>query len=317
MPPAGDRTDTPSIAPDEAFGLLGDETRLQILQVLGEANRSLAFSTLFDRIDYETTANFSYHLEKLVGPFVSATDDGYELRQAGRRVVEAVLSGAVTETPVIERTEIDRPCFRCGNSMAVNYREERVGLYCERCGGTRGQMSPTTDRGIDPSDNILGTVGLPPAGVDGRSPADLVHAAEVWTVSEAQALARGICPRCGSSIDHSVAVCEDHDPTDGRCETCDQEFAATIQVHCNTCPVERTSVFSKHLLGTPALMGFMIEHGIDPIAPEGFHVTALEETILSPDPFRAEFTFTADDDAITLTVTNDLSVVEVTHQEAP
>ena len=63
-------------------------------------------------------------------------------------------------------------------------------------------------------------------------------------------------------------------------------------------------------------MKFLIEHGIDPIAPEAFHLSSLDERILSTDPFKARFTFTADGDALTLTVDDDLVVVDVTEDAA-
>lgn len=58
-------------------------------------------------------------------------------------------------------------------------------------------------------------------------------------------------------------------------------------------------------------MAFMLDHGIDPLAPDGFHLTNVAETVRSIDPFEAEFTFTADDDTLTLSVGGDLSMVDV------
>lgn len=81
-----------ALSPGEAFAVQGDETRLQILQTLGEADDPLAFSELFDRVEYDDTANFNYHLGKLEIHFVHKTGDGYALRNAGGRVVEAILS---------------------------------------------------------------------------------------------------------------------------------------------------------------------------------------------------------------------------------
>ncbi|MFB6206666.1 MAG: ArsR/SmtB family transcription factor, partial [Haloglomus sp.] len=86
-----------ALSPDEAFGVLGNETRIQILQTLGEADGPLSFTELRDRVGIRQGSQFNYHLDKLVGHFVRKTDDGYELRLAGRRVIYAVLSEAVTE----------------------------------------------------------------------------------------------------------------------------------------------------------------------------------------------------------------------------
>lgn len=303
------------MSPDEAFAILANETRLGILRTLGDADGPLSFSELFERVDYDTTANFSYHLDRLDGHFVRHADDGYDLRQAGRRIVEAVLSGAVTADPVVERTEIGMACFLCGGTMELQYRQEHVGLYCADCGGTRGGTSATAGWATDRPDDIVGYVALPPAGAHGRTPTELLHAAEIWTVAEAQASARGVCPRCSASVDHAVRACENHDGN-GRCDRCDQEFGVTIHVQCTNCILEQEAVFTKHLLAHPELMAFMIDHGVDPVAPDGFHITALDETIVSTDPLEALFTFTADGDALTLTVGDDLSVVDATRHDA-
>lgn len=310
MPTGRDGAD--GLSPDTAFALLGDETRLQILQALGEADEPLAFSELFDRVEYETTANFSYHLERVLGHFVRQTETGYTLARAGERVVEAVLSGAVTETPVLERTPIAEPCFRCGGTLEVSYRGEAVGLYCADCGGTRGGASETAPWSTGTEPDILGHVYLPPAGLRDRSPTELLEAAEIWTVAAAHARSRGVCPQCSAPVDQDVQVCEDHEASKGRCVNCDQHFAISIVERCRNCIFEMTSIFTIQLLTCPELMSFMIDHDVDPIAPEGFHVANLErETVVSTDPFEARFTFAVDGDAITLTVDDELSVVDV------
>jgi hypothetical protein len=63
-------------------------------------------------------------------------------------------------------------------------------------------------------------------------------------------------------------------------------------------------------------MSFLIDHGIDPVQPEAFHLTAAEETVHSTDPFEASFAFTAGGETITLTVDDDFEVVDVSRREA-
>ena len=118
---ATDKTSASRVSPDEAFALVADETRLEILRMLAATDEPLAFSTLFHRSEYDTRSNFSYHLDKLDGHFISQTDEGYALRQAGRRVVEAVISGAVTDDPVVHRVPIDRQCPFCSAQIEVSY----------------------------------------------------------------------------------------------------------------------------------------------------------------------------------------------------
>lgn len=109
------------LPPDDAFGVLGNETRIEILQTLGEADEALSFTELRDRVGIRQGGQFNYHLEKVVGHFVGKTEEGYILRQPGRRVVQAVLSGAVTDEPDLDYTEIDEECWWCGAPIVVRY----------------------------------------------------------------------------------------------------------------------------------------------------------------------------------------------------
>lgn len=296
--------------------MLGDETRLTILQALGEADDPLAFSDLFDRVQYDDASNFNYHLKKLRGPFVHKTEAGYALRQAGRRVIEAVLAEAPGEDTAIDRTGVDQRCFRCDAQTELSYHGGHVGLYCSSCGGTRGDGSRTTVGRTVESGDVLGLLDLPPAGVVDRTPTDVLDAARFWTTSEAAALARELCPRCSAPLEHSRWICGDHDATDGHCDACGQQFAVVLDHNCTNCIYSVVSPFATYLLDTPELIGFIGDHGVDPLALAGFHLSRLDEEIRSTEPFEATVTFTADGEALSLTVDDDLSVVDVTRHPA-
>ncbi|MFB6176686.1 MAG: winged helix-turn-helix domain-containing protein, partial [Halobaculum sp.] len=158
-----------TLSPEEAFAVLGNETRLTVLETLAVADGPLTYSELFNRIEYDDSANYSYHLDKLVGHFVRKTDEGYEIEDAGRRVVEAVLSGAVTETPRIEPTTTDHRCPFCSAPIEVEFRDGRVELNCTECPGFK-QFSAPGDRRFTEY-GTLGFFYFPPAGTRGRSAA--------------------------------------------------------------------------------------------------------------------------------------------------
>jgi hypothetical protein len=90
-----------------------------------------------------------------------------------------------------------------------------------------------------------------------------------------------------------------------------------VAVNCTNCTFRTRSPFPTHALAEPELMGFMIDHGVDPFSPDGFHLSACEEEIRSTDPLKARYTFTANGDSLTLTVDGDLSVVETTRSRTP
>lgn len=311
MPAAADSEDSPLVSPEEALSVLGDETRLGILRILGEGDGPLSFSELYARSECNTSANFSYHLGQLTDQFVHETDDGYVLRQGGRRVIEAVLAEAPAEGSVVERTRVDRPCFLCDTPVEVSYRGQHVGVYCPSCNGTRSETSATAEGRVVEATDVLGYLDLPPAGVTGRTPAEVLEVAMFWTTGEALALARDVCPRCSAATEGSLTVCDDHDADGGHCEACGQRFAVTIHQHCTNCIYSVNSPLGRYFFGNTELLEFMLDHDIDPLAVDGFHLSALEETVLSMDPFEARFEFSVEGDAITLTVDDDLTVTDV------
>jgi hypothetical protein len=77
-------------------------------------------------------------------------------------------------------------------------------------------------------------------------------------------------------------------------------------------------MFMFRLLGNPDFRAFLIEHDIDPMSPTPrrfFAATAnYEEEVLGTEPFEARFTFSIEDDALTLSVDDNLDVVAATER---
>lgn len=303
------------LEPDDAFALLGNETRVQILEALAGAEAPLAFSALHDRVDMRDSGQFSYHLDKLLGHFVEAADDGYELRRAGERVVEAILSGAVTEDPVMEPTPIDEPCHLCGGTREVSFRQERVATYCTECAGMYPGDNVPERVDVPEGYGFLGYLDLPPAGVQDRTASEVHRAARTWNLSERLPAAAGVCPRCSATLETSLNVCEDHDASEGLCSECGNRYTFGSYMACTNCPFSQGGVFSLALLGSTEMLDFLTTHGINPVAPTSERFNAVfmdyEETVHSLDPPEASFTFTADGDTLTLTIDDAGEIVEV------
>lgn len=88
----GNETDVVG-SPENAFSVLGDEVRLEILLVLAEQmgeKSGLTFSELRERVGVKDSGRFNYHLDKLGDGFIKKTDDGYVPRYPGLAVVSAV-----------------------------------------------------------------------------------------------------------------------------------------------------------------------------------------------------------------------------------
>jgi DNA-binding transcriptional ArsR family regulator len=310
-----DETPASGLSPDEAFGLLADETRLGILRTLAAAGEPLAFSELFERSEYDTRSNFSYHLDKLEGHFISRTDEGYALRQTGRRVVEAVIAGTVTDDPVVQRESTDRACPLCSAPIEVSYQQERVEMYCTECPGFGSPEDSGEQFAVE--FGSLGHIYLPPAGVQRRTPTEMHTAAVVWSNLEALGTSAGVCPRCSGIIEHSLTVCEDHGDSEGVCGDCNRRYAVRFEFECLTCHYSSSGIPNLCLLADTELLAFLTDHGLNPLVPETHEqapgtLSNYEEDVRSTDPVRVALTFTIDDDALTLTIDEDVSVVEAT-----
>jgi len=321
MPTDGADGEGRALAPDDAFSLLGNETRVQILEALADEPEPLSFSTLHDRVDMRDSGQFNYHLDKLVGHFVAASDDGYELRRAGGRVVEAILSGAVTEDPVLERQPVEDRCHLCGGAVEVSFEQEQLAAYCTNCAGMYSGDHVPEAADVPAEYGFLGYLYIPPAGVQDRTPTELHRAARTWHLSERLPAASGVCPRCSATVETRARVCEDHDAAEGRCPTCDNRYAVGHSIRCTNCPFFQSGVFAVALVGNTALLDFLTDHGVNPIAPasERFNEVVMdyEEEVHGTDPLEATFTFTADGDSLTLSVEDagELTDVETWSEE--
>ncbi|MFB6221974.1 MAG: hypothetical protein ABEH90_11115 [Halolamina sp.] len=288
------------LSPDEAFSVLGNETRVRILQTLGEADAALSFTELRDSVGIRQGAQFNYHLDRVLGHFVRKTDDGYALRQPGRRVVQAILSGAITDDSRVEPTTVDFACRHCGTQVDVSYRDGEMGLTCTECSGnylgTAGQGEEDELRWN------LSRMSLPPAGVRGRSPLGVLRAAATLEHLDALAAASDVCPRCSASVEQSLHACKDHEGTDGVCDRCEAYHAVHVHYRCTNCIYEQRFAAVMGILDAPPLLAFLGDHGHNPSAGGIEWGWEYDEEILSTDPFSARFTFTIDGDTITLVV---------------
>jgi DNA-binding transcriptional ArsR family regulator/ribosomal protein L40E len=315
-----DGAETSTLSPDDAFAALGNETRVEVLKQLGTAEGPLSFSELRSRLGMDDPGQFNYHLGKLKGHFIRDTDDGYELRKTGNRVVEAVLSGAVTDAPILERTRLDAPCPYCSADVEISYHEERLSTRCTECAGSFAGSESSTRAFRMPPYGTIALFYLPPAGLQSRTPPrEILDAALKWTHLEYVTLAAGICPRCSGTIEHSIDVCEDHETVDDEvCERCNARFAVTATVDCSNCPRYQRGPPSVFLVSNAEVASFLTDHGTNPIDPTWERVPPAVlnygEGIVGTDPFETRLTFTIDGDDLCVTIDETLLIVAATRE---
>lgn len=300
-----------SLDPDEAFTLLGNETRVQILQELGTSDGTLTFTELRDSVGIKQGSQFNYHLDKLVGHFVAKTEEGYRLREPGRRVVQAILSGAVTENPRRDRTEIGFTCLRCDSPVEVRYARGKVKISCAVCDGMIDPDeydSPRVARPPEETANVA-NLTLPPAGVLDRPADEMFRAAGTLTHLDALAATADVCPKCTARVEQSIAsACLEHDASTGICEACNHRQAVRVHFECTNCIFERDMPALMALLDAPEIMRFAADHGLDTTGRGIEWGWEYDETILGTDPYEFEFTFRLDDEELTVRVDETFTV---------
>lgn len=311
---AGRRVPSPptSLSPEEAFALLGNDTRIDILLALwdtfesGRYDNAVSYTDLFDRVDIRDSGNFSYHLEKLTGPFVRRTDDGYELKQTGINIVRAVIAGTVTDDPSIGPTPVDTGCPRCGAPVEIRYGDEFMAVRCPSCDGARRWNG---EPGI-----LFGAL-VPPAGIVGRPAEDAFQAAVAYSLNQVAAFNDGVCPHCASPPVSTLEVCTEHVASeDSLCPNCDRLNMAVVWMVCSTCKRSVPPPVRLVVLADPTVAGFYHERGISHRFATWETVTrcfAVEEDLLSEEPLRMRYTVPAGDESLRLTLDGALNVLDM------
>lgn len=293
---------------DDAFKLVGNETRIGILQALWKAyepyagDNAVSFSDLYDRVGNGDTGNFNYHLGKLAGHFIRRTDDGYELTAPGFEIVRAVVAGAATENPILEPAVVDASCERCESPIEISYEDGTTRARCTECEGRwQGEGG------------IFG-FSLPPEGLRNREPNEVFDATIAYSIHRFETMIDGVCPECGASVGASLEVCEDHDASGGICGACGFHFQGVVTFVCESCKFAWRSPSFAAVNRHPALVAFYYERGVDHIPSSwGAIRRGLEwrEDLLSMDPTELRITVTLDEDELRITLDETGTVVDV------
>lgn len=279
----------------DAFSLLGNPLRLEIIQVLWEAGRGnpVPFSELYDSVDVSDTGKFNYHRQQLVPHYVRKSEEGYRLTQAGERVARAVNAGTYTEYTEMEGFDVRGSCYDCGSSdLRGEYVGGRFRIDCRDC------------------ENRILNVGVPPSTVRGREPSEFVDAYEVWARTRVDQAKNGLCPVCNGPMEPGLS-------TPIR-DTLDIDIQAVFD--CDVCDRRVVSYFGTLALWHEDVESFLRER--DELLTERPYwsveqaMTDRHATLVSEDPFRYEVTFRADGDVCTVTFDDSLRVVDLSVESA-
>lgn len=317
---AGRRSDTlpADVRASEAFALLGNETRLEILlaiwaeQVPLAADNAVPFSRIFERVELADRGNVAYHLEQLEGQFITQHTDrgGYELLIPGLKLVRTIVAGTGIDDATLAPTRIDQPCPLCGAPTEIAYRAGVVYLSCTVCDGTAPGKAPL--------EGAVNAIYFEPAGLADRSPEEL-HAASVATaLRQARSLFDGVCPTCSGTVTGRLVCCPDHDH--GGCADCGRLLGTWARFECRVCKFFAVPNPGWLPLCHPAVVSFYDDHGVSTrVRADDFAsarrvyglVFEHDWERLSTDPPRIEVQVARDGDAMSLTVDETVRVVDV------
>ena len=275
------------IPPADAFALIGNETRLSILEALWKTDdRPMRFSELNDAVGMRDSAQFNYHLGKLTDQYVRKTDDGYELRTAGAKIVRAVLAGSFTEHPRFEPFEVGDGCTRCGEPLVASYDDEMLALDCPDCGRAHGEYS------------------FPPGGLHDRTNEEVLSAFD-QRVRHLHCLAKdGVCPECSGRMHTAIS-------REGEC--CLGVGLRADHV-CELCNHTLCSAIGLSLLDQSEVVGFYSDHGMDlgnlPYWQLDWCVSDDTTVVRSTDPWELEVTISLGDDTLQAILDGDLTLVD-------
>lgn len=311
--------DLDGIEPDEAFAILGNETRLDILRVLwragvpdgGTRTATLSYSELLRRVELTDSGKFNYHLSQLTPHFVAKTDDGYRLTAGGKRVartVVAVSDGEAAGFPC----DLGVDCPFCGGRVTANYGDQRLVVRCNECGGKYGDDAP---------EGALSVMGFPAAGLTDRALEEVLERGLYRCMLDIAYLMHGVCRECAGSIATSVSVCDDHGEADGPlCGTCETPYEVWAEQRCERCGLSKRLPVELFVMGLAPVIGFLYDHDVDVFEPSYQEINACVNSLytvsVAQDPFRIHVTIEVDEEELSLTLDDALTVVEVSRQQS-
>lgn len=306
----------------DAFKRLANETRLGILLALWEAydphaeDNSLPYSEILERVEVRNSGQFSYHLNQLLGYFIEQTEEGYQLRNSGLKIVQTVVSGAGLEEGSLDPTEIVLSCNRCGGPVELSYNSEYLYHICTNCEGNTG-INSNDDRPV----GTLMRWDFNPSGLANRNTADIFVAGVIKAHRDFGLLVRGLCPQCTGTVDDSLQVCEEHQTEGGgTCPACGTADEIRVRYECSVCKYGDSYPADAVIYDHPAVIAFCYEHDIEHTfnleEPEACarlwqHISDRTHDLLSTDPLRIRITVPGDGESLELTLDAELDVVNI------
>lgn len=287
----GDDGDVEGREQAAAFAILGSATRLRILRELWESEETpVGFSALRARVGMRDPGQFAYHLNKLVGPYVRKTDEGYDIRTAGVNAVWAVVSGELADHPDTETFAVEGGCVDCDRPLSARYEDELFFVECADCGRVY-TMAP-----------------FPPSGLVDRTPAEVLTAFDRRSRTLFEQVVNDVCPRCAG---HGTVSLVDENATSRSLEPPPVPGEFAVRFRCDVCGFWATDAVDVLLTFHQRVETFFRDCGVDfeeiPIWFRSRYVDADVE-LRSVRPLSIRVLFAADDATLDVVVDETLAI---------
>lgn len=310
--------DLDGLTPDEAFSVLGNEIRLNIIRVLWNADaaheyddvsdtaETVSYSELRRRVAVEDNGKFNYHLSQLVPHFIRQTPDGYRLSGAGKQIARTVIAVSGPES-VEYLADFEHDCPVCGVPLTAEYEDQWLRISCTGCDGLFGDKAP---------DGAIFFTNYPAAGLTDRSPDEAFATGFYRCMLDIAYLMRDVCRECAGSITSSVSVCDAHEPHGGdTCGTCGTRFPVWAELGCETCGFAKRLPVEAFFLGLTPVIGFLNDQGIDILAPSFDVVVELLQnrfrTAVAERPFRVTAAIDGEGETLRVSLDDDMNLTDV------
>ena len=292
------------VEPEEAFAALTDETRLRILQVLWDSDiETVPFSELRRAVGMRDPGQFNYHLDKLVGQFVTKTDAGYQLTQAGKHVVGTIISGMYTTHGTIDLIVLNHSCQNSGDPLVLRYERETVRIRCDSCSSCPSHWEAP----------------VPPAAFAGYDRDEVPEVVSRYFRTKVHQIINGFCPYCHGRMKPTVELVN----TMGECPSSEDGLEdpngrsadPVVRFDCQRCGAgSQITLDHALLLANPVVFSFYYENGIDLQKRFFWELSGLgpdEVDVESRNPIRVNVTFRVDEYAFTVVVDEDFDILDV------
>ncbi|OYR40797.1 hypothetical protein DJ82_06810 [Halorubrum sp. Ib24] len=291
----GGTADT-SLTSQKAFAILGNEYRAEIIRTLGDEQGTegprpvLSFSELYSKSGVDIgTSQFNYHLQKLVGPFIDKTEDGYRLRYRAVTLYRTILAGTYTREAYIEDFKVGVDCYYCDAPIEARYADRRFTILCSECGQ---EYSDTT---------------APPSIDEGDHDA-LLNRMDQYIRHRILAFSKGVCSICANELRTQFLIGDDLAVPGS------EQLDVFVHRSCDHCGAQQYMSVGLSLLYNSSLIAFFQERDLDvtttPTWELEFAMTDRFVDIRSSDPWKIALCVEQGGDELELVVDGDLTVLD-------